>query len=582
MSSIVKRLLIYIIFLTLPATLALFYHPSIIKAETILFQDNFDSGSTDKWITMGDNGWNVQNGKYGIYLNPGLSNSFPSDSYWNFDWTHIVYYVDLTGSSGIDKNIILKFHDGANFIEMHANDKGIYLEKNALQGGGTLGYAHVLLENGVTYHFKSEIDNDKIKIYLDNNLIFDVVESVPVITNWKIGLREGTGAVSPTEVWYDNVLVTDLSEPTPTPTPTPTPVPLPNISVPDIKQYSSPWNIQTYDTATLWSTNPTIERWGCALTSADMILQKYGFTINPGGLNTWLKSQSDGYISNGLLNWIAVSRYSKLNLNSQTTALEYKRLNGTSDNLISELTAGRPAILDEPGHFVVAKSQMLTSFGINDPGFSNRPTLASYNNSFSNIRSYTPSHTDLSYIMLTINPNFDLKITDTNGNEILGDTYIEEPLVDDINNLSTSGSSIKIFEFAKPLSGKYKVEVRGNGIYELDSYLYDQNGNPTVNKTKGIVDSNQVDKFQIIIGQVNSISQNLTINSIADDWNGTQNNITAMFTNAKKLIANNDTKPAKVLLGNAIKFIKSYTPQSIDGQTSQILQSETQNLINSL
>ncbi len=568
--------------------ISLFVFAPKIYAAT-LFEDNFDSGNANKWIVFGDLGWNVQNGQYGIHLDPGLSNTVPDNTNWNYNWTQIVYTVDLTGNAGVDKNILLKFHDTSNFIELHANDHGIYLDKAVNQGGANLGFTPTILQNGITYHFKSEINNDKIKVYLDNNLIFDVTETNPVITNWKIGLRAGTGATSPTEVWFDNVVVTDL----PVTTPTPTPTPLPNLNVLDIKQYTPPWSSQVYDHAASWSTNPTINRWGCALTAADMILQYYGFQTDPGNLNTWLNSQSDGYVRNGLLNWLAISRYSKLNSSITRPSLEFIRLSNINQNVINELNNNRPAILEEPGHFVVAKSQTQTSFGINDPGYSNRPTLASYGNNFNSIEAYRPSHTDLSYIMLTVDPQFDLKVTDTNMNEIIGNTFLQNPLIDDINNTSTSGTPLKIFEFPKPVNGNYKVQITGNGIYELDSYLYDSNGNVGLNKTNGILGNNQTDEYQVMIGQGNSITQKVTIDQIIQDWEDAKNQnkiknpfiyseIKIALEFARKIIKVGDKKLARLTLQGIKSLFRVYSPRYIDSTVSTILQSEVQILINSL
>ncbi|HEX6977521.1 MAG TPA: C39 family peptidase, partial [Patescibacteria group bacterium] len=215
---------------------------------------------------------------------------------------------------------------------------------------------------------------------------------------------------------------------------------LPSLIVPDIKQYSSPWNSQIYDSANNWyPSNPTIERWGCALTSAAMVLNYFNHQIDPGVLNTWLKAQPDGYIRNGLLNWLSVSRYTLQHNSSSSPTLEYKRQD--TSYLVPELTESRPAILEEPGHFVVAKSQLPTTFGINDPAYSNRPTLESYNNSFLSLGSYIPSHTDLSYIYLLIDPAFKIEVFDPAGNKIEGFSFTSQPITDNFS-LQTSGTPL--------------------------------------------------------------------------------------------------------------------------------------------
>ncbi len=191
------------------ASIVLIFTPaSTVKAQTILFQDNFDDGNANDWETIGSSGWTVQNNEYGIRLSPGLSNSVPVNSLWDYQWTDIVYEVDIRQTEGIDKNILIKFVNTSNFIELHAAG-GMVLEKASTSGGGgILASNGIMLSNNRTYHFKFEISNNqRIKVYMDNSLIFDVNERPPLLTNWRVGLRAGTGGVPTTEVWFDNVVV---------------------------------------------------------------------------------------------------------------------------------------------------------------------------------------------------------------------------------------------------------------------------------------------------------------------------------------------------------------------------------------
>lgn len=211
--------------------LILLFSPKEANAQ--LFSDNFNDGDAAGWDVIGSPGWNVQGGQYGIYLNPGLSNTLPSNSSWNNSWKNIVFEVDLRGVSGTDKNILVKFKDTNNFVEIHHTGGNIFLEKASTSGGGgILDSVFFPLSNGASYHFRIEIKNDNIKVFIDNNLMLEANDSMPMFDIWKIGLRAGTGAVSPTEVWFDNVVVTELpgnatSTPTPTASPTPSPTPSP-------------------------------------------------------------------------------------------------------------------------------------------------------------------------------------------------------------------------------------------------------------------------------------------------------------------------------------------------------------------
>ena len=434
-------------FLVLAVTVYLFL-PQKSCAQDYYFSDNFNGNSSDNWDVLTESGtanWTVTGGMYGLLISPGVSNAIPKNSVWNYSWTNISYDVDVVGKQGVDKNIFIKFVDTNNFIELHSNDHGLYLEKKSNLGEyGILGFSSILMFNNLSYHFHIEIkNNSEITVERDGVKIFDVTEMKP-LNNWKVGLRAGTGSTQTTEVWFDNVVVKKLEEGTPTPTPTPTvsptltptptptpsptltptpsptptPTPYVSLNVSDLKQYDSLWKNEIYNSAAVWSNNPTVEHWGCALTSATMVLRYHNHDIWPKSLNDWLISQPDGYFGHGLVNWLAISRYTKLHDSASHPTLEYRRLSPTTATLLAELNNDRPAILNVPGHFIVAKSQTADSFGINDPAYASRTTLSAYANTFQTLGSYRPSHTDLSYIFIVADPETTLDVTDPDGTKL--------------------------------------------------------------------------------------------------------------------------------------------------------------------
>lgn len=583
-----------------------------VFSATPLLQDNFESQSLSNWqIITGS--WtfktDTQNNHWLANTSTESDNEIQAGS---TSWTNYEFSFDILQKQGADENIFFRVtglrstglpnHNLPVGYGIHISGGLVELQKWRLTDGNFNPPLTSFANNNQISSVKIQAVGSNIKIYINNSVLpsIDYTDSNSPILSGRIALAVIPG--SPSEVWYDNILVTDLSSSTPTPTPSPTPtiaptpIPtgLPSLNVPDIKQSTSPWGGQIYDTAKSWAPLiPYIKNWGCALTSADMVLRFYGFQIDPSQLNTWLNSQTDGYIGNGLVNWLAISRYTKINSTSLLPSLEFKWLTATTQNLIAELKNNRPAILVEPGHFVVAKSQTATSFGINDPGYTNKPTLASYNNTFSMLGQYFPSHTDLSYIMLILNSQFNLKVYDINGNEIIGNTFIQTPLIDDIGNVASSGASLKTFLFSKPPTGSYKIEVTGNGSYKLDSYLYDTNGNPIIKSLNGIVATNQIDKFQISIAQTNTINPTLTIDSILDDLDDANSHgkitklavykeIKVALTLAKDLINRHNPKLAKLSLQASLALLKFYTPKYIDSDVSTLIQNEIISLITSL
>lgn len=262
------------------------------------------------------------------------------------------------------------------------------------------------------------------------------------------------------------------------------------LNVPILKQTDILWKNQTYDHAQVWSPRlKTIDRWGCALTSTAMILKFHGINklpngnnLNPGSLNTWLKNQADGYIGTGWLNWLAISRLSRqaIQINGITTfeGLEYSRIGGANKEKFKEdILLSNPDILEEPGHFVVGKGFQEDTIEINDP-FYNRNTLDDgYSNTFLSLNRFVPSNTDLSYVMITTNPEVNITLRDEDGN-IIGESFIQQSLVDDINS-SNSNKPIKILYIQKPTTANYHLEISSTDERQsnLNIFLYDINGN---------------------------------------------------------------------------------------------------------
>jgi len=142
---------------------------------------------------------------------------------------------------------------------------------------------------------------------------------------------------------------------------------VPDLGVPLLKQTDPLWGTQVYNSANLWAPGSSgISSWGCALTSAAMVFQYHKITklpdnsnLDPGSLNTWLKNHPDGYIRNGLVNWLALSRLSKLakaeNSDFTYDVLEYKRAGGDQNQLKTDLGNNIPDILEEPRAFYCRK-----------------------------------------------------------------------------------------------------------------------------------------------------------------------------------------------------------------------------------
>lgn len=176
-----------------------------------------------------------------------------------------------------------------------------------------------------------------------------------------------------------------------------------SIAFPYFSQRDPAWKDLPYDSASEWAGNQTnsIERWGCAITSVAMVLKEYGIkmpngdNVNPEKINTWLMSQPDGYIGNGLLNWLAISRLARdaRNNGHADTDLEFVKSYGSPSD---EISSGKYPIIDEGGHFVTLYDQDVDSYIINDPYDASRSSKLK-TELIQSVNTYTPSNTDLSY-----------------------------------------------------------------------------------------------------------------------------------------------------------------------------------------
>ncbi|RJQ38901.1 hypothetical protein C4559_00080 [Candidatus Microgenomates bacterium] len=478
--------------------ISLFFVSAKTTLATVLFEDNFDNGSSSNWARFsGPNLWQVNNGKFGARINYG--STIIETSAGNILTPNYIIEFDMIAISGEDKNLEFRMRNNQWNYRIHFNNSSggmAELSKIGITQAGWPKVKSFTFENNRNYHIKIILDDKNIKFYIDEIKLFNEYDADYQYTvSEKIALIASTGSTYPTEIWFDNVVVRTID-------------PL-SLNVPVLKQTSDPWGTQTYDKANIWNPlNQTIGDWGCALTSATMVLNYHGInklpngtSLDPGTLNTWLKTQTDGYIGNGLINWLAISRLSKLakSINNITNfdALEYFRVNGDhKDILTADLNSNEPDILEEPGHFIVAKGIQGDSFLINDPYYG-KLSLNDYSNTFLSIGTYIPSNTDLSYMMLVTDPNIQLSLIDSSDIQV-GDQFIQAPIINPKNG-AENGTSQRIFYLRKPTNGDYDLLVSSGTLsdYNIKIYFYDTDGNPLISTQTGIASPDNQNTIKI-------------------------------------------------------------------------------------
>ena len=322
------------------------------------------------------------------------------------------------------------------------------------------------------------------------------------------------------------------------------------LGVPLLKQTDPFWGDLVYDSANLWSPqDPSIARWGCALTSAAMTFNYHGIVtlpndlpLTPKRLNEWLKSEVDGYVGSGLVNWLALSRLSKeakpKNPDFLYDALEYSRTGFNSVTLKDDLKNNIPLILEVPGHFIVAQGSTNDTFYINDPYYS-KTLLSDYGNTALSMGKFTPSNTDLSYVMLITDEGINLSAFQKFGPMSVpaGSGFLQQPLVKE-EGAEKSGPPMYFHYIPKPTDGgDFLVNISSNTIkpYTLKAYFYDVEGRVRIETIKGIVGDNIPDSYTILFNKQNSqaskISKKYSFDSLIADLDRFYKN--KLITNSK-------------------------------------------------
>lgn len=359
---------------------------------------------------------------------------------------------------------LLYWQDPDNYLAFRIFGNALYPEKRVNGQSFWLGHTRFYpFKDGETYfvHLEYWKSRRKLRVFI-NHVFFNEfyeADTHPQIPAGKPGLAGGVNQrARSSSTWYDNYQIRGLGSEL-------------RLPVFGLQQTDPLWKGDEYDHALLWSpTESTIERWGCALVSAVMVLRTHGLSSLPGGqeltprsLNGWLKQQKDGYIGLGHLNWRALSRLSwEVSRLYGTPKLEFQRVTPDQTRktawLHEQLQLGLPVILEQPGHFVVASG--FSSNGetfIEDPYFA-RKNLTAYDNTYLSARLFTPSHTDLSSILVTTTPEVEVKFYTVEQEELFPESWLEQPIRDPMSG-DPSGPPLKIYEFNKPANTTLTLEA---------------------------------------------------------------------------------------------------------------------------
>lgn len=401
------------------------------------------------------------------------------------------------------------------------------------------------------------------------------------------------------------------------------------LNVPYFSQNALPWGPTEYDHANSLSfTNlfgsATMDRWGCVVTSAAMILRYHGMVqmidgseLTPGTVNNWLKTHQ-GYSTggNGLGTYSSIiwGKISELTRDLKAAGKSIVELehywpshNETTTQLLKDDISLRnsPSILGVNGnsHYIVAKGFNDNTFLVNDPEWE-YPDLTNFSNdTYGDAHRYIRSNTDLSSIELIVNPNIEILVTDSQNrktgkivqdgvtsvyNDIQDARYnFEPPLANPNENgvFEELGTGVNRFIYSKPENDEYKITLssKNSDTYTLNIITFEVDGDSFQEKSYGSLESNNQNQFFVSYSQTEppTTKKDVTFSSVIQDIKNLRDIKLINYSFAKGLI--NIIKQAEMLynkgkpkqaekLINAQIIIINKTPiQIIDQRAKEIM-----------
>ncbi len=501
------------------------YQPTLAQVPTpnpaqLLFADDFEHG-LDKW-QVASGSWQDWNLTDEGWLEANLDSSYsktelvPADGYWQNDWLNYQFEFDFTTTSSADYNWGWGYEDEDNWYEIHFY-AGIFHIARVRDGRALydLDGAYSIRANHI-YHVKIIFNQGRIQIWVNDEQIADRQDYTYQDNGGKITLKASTGADYPTHVSFDNIRVYSLED-----------TGASHLPLKQFRQYQLPWRDYEYDHASDWSSREqwpeadqdkiTIRDWGCALTSLTSLFHYYDLKtlpdttdLNPGTFNDWLRTQSDGYLGEGLLNWLAATRLSRLIHDKYSTSqqplpkLECQRdFTPTTDEIVSHIDDHRPQIIQIPGHFFLAHGywpqeesspEQDAELLISDPAYS-YTRFSQHQAVMSSSLDFQPSQTDLSYLLAVYDPSINFVFTDDSGQTLTNSFLARDTLANQFYDYQTNQeSSLAALHqapvthyLAKPATGDYQLQVVANEenedqqpIIPIQVLAYDQFANATL------------------------------------------------------------------------------------------------------
>jgi pimeloyl-ACP methyl ester carboxylesterase len=194
---------------------AIFFSPSLVAAQNILFSDNFNDGNLD--------GWTIQNGSWFINSNHlvGSLNGTLLEGKLILDnhseWDNYAIDLDINNQSGVDEGIGFRRTEPSRYEFNLRHGTGIFDTPEiklfkVINNNANLIYSthNISLVNNRFYHIRIEAEGEVLRLFLDGVKVIEYQDPNTQIKKGTISLSTNSGAFGSDFVRFDNLVVTSL------------------------------------------------------------------------------------------------------------------------------------------------------------------------------------------------------------------------------------------------------------------------------------------------------------------------------------------------------------------------------------
>jgi hypothetical protein len=175
-----------------------------------LYADEFNSSTAENWDIVSGS-LEIKNGTFGGSSTCGGVNNVGVIG--KTEWSDVNISFDVIGENGADKDVIFGYLNIDNYYGIHFTTgyNNLILQKAVNGKLSEITLTNYRFENGTWYHFQIQTTKNQIKVYVDNNLRIDYIDTDVNAVKGKFGIWiTSGGATCPQSFWIDNLLVTTI------------------------------------------------------------------------------------------------------------------------------------------------------------------------------------------------------------------------------------------------------------------------------------------------------------------------------------------------------------------------------------